>query len=260
MAYLAQPTTKTDYGVVGVGSFIDVLNGFISLQQDVSPSGIVSFNQVSIGGSSVVTSVNPVAGAGIKITNLVSIGNTVGFAVSNTGVLSVSTGAGISVGSSTGNITVSNTGVLSVNPVAGVGVSITSLVSAGNTVGFAVSNTGVLSVTAGAGISVSNSTGSITISSAGADLISTIGVTGAYVATANDEYIGVYSESNVIITLPAGITGRVYTIKDEYGQGSGKITIKPFGIEKIDNALTYVISVPNQSVSIVFRGTQWRVI
>jgi hypothetical protein len=203
MAYLAQPTSKTDYGVVGIGSFIDVLEGIISLEQDVSPNASVSFNQVSIGGSDVVTSVNPVAGAGISITNLVSIGNTVGFAVSNTGVLSV---------------------------------------------------------TAGDGITLSGSTGNITISAFGADLIETIGVTGSYTATADDEYIGVFSAAAVTITLPIGVTGRVYIIKDEYGQGSGKITVQPSGLEKIDNANNYIISVPNQSVSVVFRGGQWRII
>ncbi len=203
MAYLAQPTSKIDYGVVGIGSFINVLEGFISLDQDVSPNASVSFNQVSIGGSSVVTSVNPVAGVGISITNLVSIGNTVGFAVSNSGVLSVA---------------------------------------------------------AGAGISVSSSTGYVTISAFGADLIATIGVTGSYTATANDEYIGVFSASAVTISLPTGITGRVYTIKDEYGQGSGKITIQPSGLEKIDNANNYIISVPYQAISVVFRGGQWRII
>jgi hypothetical protein len=203
MAYLAQPTSKTEYGVVGIGSFIDVLEGIISLEQDVSPNASVSFSQISIGGSDVVTSVNPVAGAGISITNLVSIGNTVGYAVSNTGVLSVSSGAGISISGSTGNITISATG---------------------------------------------------------ADLIATIGVTGSYTATADDEYIGVFSAAAVTITLPIGVTGRVYTIKDEYGQGSGKITVQPSGIEKIDNANNYIISVPNQSVSVVFRGGQWRII
>lgn len=203
MAYLAPPTTKIDYGLVGIGSFINVLEGFISLDQDVSPSASVSFNNVSIGGTNVITSVSPVAGVGISITNLVSIGNTVGFAVSNTGVLSIA---------------------------------------------------------AGAGISVSNSTGNLTISSFGADLISTIGVTGSYTATASDEYIGVFSASSVTIRLPIGITGRVYTIKDEYGQGSGKITIQPSTGEKIDNANNYIISVPYQAISIVFRGGQWRVI
>ena len=203
MAYLAQPTSKIDYGVVGIGSFINVSEGFISLEQDVSSNAIVSFKNISIGGTNVVTSVNPVAGVGISITDIVSVGNTVGFAVSNTGVLSVS---------------------------------------------------------AGAGISITSSTGYITISSFGADLISTIGVTGSYTATANDEYIGVFSASAVTVSLPTGITGRVYTIKDEYGQGSGKITIKPSGTEKIDNSNNYIISVPYQAISVVYRGGQWRII
>lgn len=202
MAYLAQPTSKSDYGVVGVGSFINVLDGIIFLEQDVSPSSEVSFQQVKVNNQDVVTSVNPISGAGISITNLISIGNTVGYSVSNTGVLSLS---------------------------------------------------------AGDGISISTTTGNITISASGADLISTIGVTGSYTATSDDEYIGVYSPSAVTITLPIGINGRVYTIKDEYGQGSGKITIKPSGTEQIDNKTEYVISVPNQSVSVVFRGGQWRI-
>jgi hypothetical protein len=203
MAYLAQPSTKTDYGVVGIGDYINVLEGFISLEQDVSPSADVTFNQVTIDGKETVTSVTPSSGDGIALTDVISTGNSTSFKVSNTGVLSL---------------------------------------------------------TAGAGISITGSTGNITVSAFGADLISTIGVTGAYTATATDEYIGVFSAAAVIISLPIGITGRVYTIKDEFGQGSGKITVKPFDIEKIDNALTYIISVPNQSVSIVFRGGQWRII
>lgn len=203
MAYLAQPTTKTDYGVVGIGDFINVLDGIISLEQDVSPSADVSFNQVTVDGKEAVTSVIPSSGDGIQLSDVISTGNATSFTVSNTGVLSL---------------------------------------------------------TAGDGITLSGSTGNITVSASGADLIATIGVTGNYTATANDEYIGVFSAAAVTISLPVGITGRVYTIKDEYGQGSGKITIKPFGTEKIDNAVSYIISVPNQSVSIVFRGGQWRII
>ncbi len=203
MAYLAQPTSKTEYGVVTVGDFIDVLDGIISLEQDVSPDASVSFNQVTIDGNVVVTSVTPSSGDGIQLTDVISTGNDTSFTISNTGVLSL---------------------------------------------------------TAGTGITLSGSTGNITVSSSGADLISTIGVTGSYTATATDEYIGVYSAAAVTITLPIGVTGRVYIIKDEYGQGSGKITVQPSGIEKIDNANNYIISVPNQSVSVVFRGGQWRII
>ena len=203
MAYLAQPTTKTEYGVVTVGDFINVLDGIISLEQDVSPDASVSFSQVTIDGEVAVTSVTPSSGDGIELTDVVTTGNETSFTISNTGVLSVSSGAGISISGSTGNITISATG---------------------------------------------------------ADLIATIGVTGSYTATADDEYIGVFSASAVTITLPVGVTGRVYTIKDEYGQGSGKITIKPSGTELIDNKADYIISVPNQSVSVVFRGGQWRII
>jgi hypothetical protein len=60
--------------------------------------------------------------------------------------------------------------------------------------------------------------------------------------------------------LPSGIAGRVYTIKDEYGQGSGKITISPQIGELIDGKVTYVIGVPFQAVSVVFRAGSWRII
>ena len=203
MAYLAQPTSKTEYGVVGVGDYINVLDGIISLEQDVSPNASVSFNQVTVDGNVAVTSVTPSSGDGIQLSDVVTIGNETSFTISNTGVLSL---------------------------------------------------------TAGDGITLSGSTGNVTVSASGADLISTIGVTGSYTATADDEYIGVYSVSAVTITLPIGVTGRVYIIKDEYGQGSGKITIKPSGSELIDNKTNYIISVPNQSVSVVFRGGQWRII
>jgi hypothetical protein len=203
MAYLAQPTSKTEYGVVTVGDFINVLDGLISLEQDVSPDASVSFNQVTIDGEVAVTSVTPSSGDGIELTDVISTGNETSFTVSNTGVLSLAAGPGISLSSFTGNVIVS---------------------------------------------------------ASGADLISTIGVTGSYTATADDEYIGVFSAAAVTISLPVGITGRVYTIKDEYGQGSGKITIKPDGSEQVDNKSNYIISVPNQSVSVVFRGGQWRII
>jgi len=73
----------------------------------------------------------------------------------------------------------------------------------------------------------------------------------------SDEYIGVNSVSAVTITLPAGVDGRVYIIKDEHGQGSGKITIQPPVGVKIDNSNSYIISVPYQSVQVVYRAGNW---
>jgi hypothetical protein len=203
MAYLAQPASREEYGIVSVGDFIQVQNGIISLVQDLSPDAAVSFNQATIDGKEVITSVSPSAGEGISLENVVT---------------------------------------------------------AGNSTSFTIANSGVLSIQAGSGISVSRSTGNVTISSTGADLISTIGVNSSYNASSTDEYIGVFSSTAVTIKLPVGENGRVFVVKDEYGQGSGKITIQPSGSDKIDNSPSYVISVPNQAVSLVFRGGQWRVI
>lgn len=150
--------------------------------------------------------------------------------------------------------------VTSVTPTAGPGISLTSVEEHGPDAKFTINNTGVLSLVAGAGITLSGSTGTITVSAEGADLIHTYGTTTSYTATNDDEYIGVNSVNAVTITLPLGVTGRVYTIKDEHGQGSGKITIKPQNGELIDGAATYIISVPYQSVNIVFRAGQWRII
>ena len=150
--------------------------------------------------------------------------------------------------------------VTSVTPSAGDGISIDNLVSTGYNVTFDVVNTGVLSLIAGSGISISGSTGNITISSFGADLINVYGTTTSYTATLNDEYIGVSSATAVTITLPVGVNGRVYIIKDEYGQGSGKITIQPPVGVLIDKKTSYIISVPNQSVQIVYRAGGWWII
>lgn len=147
--------------------------------------------------------------------------------------------------------------VTRVIPSSGAGIALSSVVTTGSTATFTVSNTGVLSLIAGSGISISTGTGNILISATGADLINVIRVTANYTATLNDEYIGVFSATATTITLPSGVNGRVYTIKDEYGQGSGKITVQPQAGEKIDNSNSYIISVPYQSISIVYRGTGW---
>lgn len=209
MSYLAQQTTKTEFGVVQIGDYITVANGIISLEQDLSPNSSPTFLDANITG------------------NLYAAGNLV---------------------------------VTSVTPNAGAGIMLSNVASSGYAAGFTVINTGVLNVTAGPGISLSSGNGNVTISATGADLISVYGTTTSYTATANDEYIGVFSASAVTITLPTGVPGRVYYIKDEFGQGSGKITVQPQTGESIDGKVNYVISVPYQCVSVVFRAGQWRII
>ncbi len=209
MAYLSEPTSKINYGVVKIGDFIDVSEeGVVSLPQDISVDADVHFDTVDAheiydDGNRVVTRVSPVAGDGIELSTVTTLGP--------------------------------NTG-------------------------FTVRNTGVLSLTAGSGITIDQSTGNITISSYGADLIHVTGTTTNYTAAVDDEYIGVNSTGAVTITLPAGIPGRVYTIKDEHGKDSGKITIQPQTGEKIDNSTRYIISTPYQSVNVVFRAGGWWII
>ena len=209
MAYLSQPASTTNYGVVEIGDYIDVTSeGVISLPQSVSTTADVTFNTVS--GDKLYDATKRV--------------------------------------------------VTTVTPTAGPGISLTSVTTGGPSSTFTVNNTGVLSLTAGTGISITQSTGNITIGTTGTDFINVIGVTNNYTASITDEYIGVNSTAAVTITLPIGVQGRIYTIKDEHGQGSGKITIQPQTGEKIDNATNYVISVPFQSVNVVFRAGTWWII
>lgn len=210
MSYLSQPTTTLDYGVVQVGNNINVSEGVISLSQSLNANGNVTFNSV-----------------------IVTTGNL----------------------SANGNLVIT-----SVTPSAGNGIDVSNLTTGGNAVSFKITNTGVLGLLAGPGISLSNNTGTIIISSSGADLISVYGTNVSYTATTQDEYIGVSSASALTITLPTGTNGRVYYIKDEFGQGSGKITIRPQTGELIDGKTNYVISVPYQSVNLVFRAGRWWII
>lgn len=203
MSYNSTAASITSYGVVKIGANIDVAAGVISLAQDVSPTADVAFNTVTDSGDRVVTGVTPSAGAGISIGSLVSTGPAVSFTVDNTGVLSLTAGAGITVSASTGDITISASGVTSIA---------TTLVTADT-----------------------------------------------YTATATDNYIGVNNTDPVTITLPVGVDGRTYTVKDENGDAAVEITVVGTG-ENIDSAASFIITVPFAAATFVFRGTEWHVI
>ena len=231
MSYLSIPASTTDYGVVEIGNFINVLDGIISIPQSVDPNASVSFANANIAGN--------IDGNNLSLVHNLHAAN-----------------ANIS-----GNLyAAGNLVVTSVTPSAGIGIGVSNVVSNGYSTSFTVTNTGVTYVNAGSGISLSGNTGNITISSFGADLINVTGVTANYTATITDEYIGVYSANAVTITLPAAVDGRVYVIKDEYGQGSGKITIQPQSGQKVDGKSNYVIGIPNQAVSVVGRASKWWII
>jgi len=78
--------------------------------------------------------------------------------------------------------------------------------------------------------------------------------------TEDNDYMGVISKKPVTITLPVGLEGRIFIIKDELGPQAGKITIVPQAGETIDNQGQLVLSSPYSSATLVFRGTGWHVI
>jgi hypothetical protein len=231
MSYLFPEGSITERGVVEVGSNIDVLDGVISIPQSVATTANITFNDVNVDGN-----LN-VAGIIESIGNITTIANVYG------------------------NQLFDNTKrvITTVTPAAGSGISVTGLTGTGPTSSFTVNNTGVLSLTAGTGITLSGSTGNITISAIGPDVINTVGVTANYTASATDEYIGVDSTSLVTVTLPAGVNGRQYTVKEERGSGTGKVNVQGSGSEKIDGSSFKQLSA-NASITVVFRAGTWRVI
>jgi hypothetical protein len=76
-----------------------------------------------------------------------------------------------------------------------------------------------------------------------------------YTATADDYYIGATAHP-ITITLPAGILGRIYVIKN---QSVGNITLTGTGGQTIDASVSKVIGAEDY-VTVIFNGTRWNTI
>lgn len=147
-----------------------------------------------------------------------------------------------------------NTVVTGVTPTAGTGISVTSLTSTGPASSFTINNTGVTSLIAGTNVTLSGSTGAVTISVQEPGIETTTSTATAYTASATDGYIGVTANPTTV-TLPTGVTGKVYIIKNE---GSGTTTVTGTGSDKIDGSNNKTLSA-NASMTVIFRAG-WRVI
>lgn len=80
-----------------------------------------------------------------------------------------------------------------------------------------------------------------------------------YTALATDYFLCVLSILPVTITLPVGITGKVYVIKDCSGNANtNPITIQ--GTAQNVDAGTATINVPFGSITVVFNGIDWSII
>lgn len=75
-----------------------------------------------------------------------------------------------------------------------------------------------------------------------------------YTAIASDYFIGA-TKKDITITLPLGIIGKIYAIKN---QVTGNITVTGTGSQKIDNSLTHNLEI-NKSIIVIFDGIQWNI-
>ena len=76
-----------------------------------------------------------------------------------------------------------------------------------------------------------------------------------YTAAASDYYIGA-TQGGITITFPAGVTGKVYIVKNQ--ASSGNITVKGTG-QNLDQSGDKTLG-GNASLIAVFDGTRWNLI
>jgi hypothetical protein len=255
MSYLFPEGSATEFGVVEVGSNIDVLNGVISIPQSVATTATPTFASLTATTSLTSPSITDSSLTAGRITFATTGGKLSddGDLVYNpiTNVLSL---PNIEVSSS---LKLNGASVVtSVTPSAGNGISLTSVTTSGPASTFTVNNTGVLSLTAGTGITISGSTGNITVSASGATVINTKGVSTNYTLLTTDDYVGATTGS-ITLTLPPGAVGQTFILKNE--GGSGAVSVVPTAPDTIDGANSKSMN-SNASITVVYRAGAWRII
>ena len=124
------------------------------------------------------------------------------------------------------------------------------------------------SILAGSGITVTPTTGTgantITISTAGPEILGvTIAVATPVTVALTDEVVSVEVPGPVAVAvnLPAGVTGQVFYIKDGLGLAAvaTPITITP-AAGTVDGAATATINVPYGALTLVYSGTEWKLL
>ena len=124
------------------------------------------------------------------------------------------------------------------------------------------------SILAGAGITVTPTTGTgaevVTISTSGNTFVTVRNaITTPVTVLTTDDVISIQVPGSVAVAvnLPAGATGQVFVIKDGLGlaTAAAPITITP-AAGTIDGAATAVINAPYGSLTLVYNGTEWKLI
>ena len=124
------------------------------------------------------------------------------------------------------------------------------------------------SILAGAGITITPTTGTgaevVTISASGIQTVAVrIAVATPVTVVNTDDLVSVQVPGPVAVAvnLPAGVTGRQFTIKDGLGLAAPAtpITITP-AAGTIDGAATATINAPYDSLTLVYTGVEWQLI
>ena len=104
-----------------------------------------------------------------------------------------------------------------------------------------------LSITPGGILSATGSTNN--------DFINVVLTSVNYLVTATDSYIGA-TKNNITITLPSGLLGRVYYIKN---QSSGNIKVQGSGGETLDGSVFQTLG-SNSGFMAIFDGSRWNIL
>jgi hypothetical protein len=84
--------------------------------------------------------------------------------------------------------------------------------------------------------------------------------TATYTALSTDYFLCVLTNAPVTITLPTGILGTVYIVKDCFGDAANNpITVQGTGGETVDGS-TATINTNYGSLQFVFNGTDWSIV
>jgi hypothetical protein len=125
-----------------------------------------------------------------------------------------------------------------------------------------------LSILAGTGITVTPTTATgattVTISATGPDILTVrLAVATPDTLLTTDEVVSVEVPGPVAVavTLPAGVTGQVFYIKDGLGLAAPAtpITITPTA-GTIDGSATATIDAPYGALTLVYSGVEWKIL